>query len=212
VRDERGFLRQKNWWLVVGGAVVIALVVLLIIKLTNDSGASMARRSASNRTDDSPADPLRTRPRQTDTSPATPSDPVRETVVDGVLVRDHRKGDHPIPELPIHTRPPDRRRLASHLVQDISGKLQVVMKECTSAIPAAARGAKPKLEGVVFVDIKAGELKVIEASVQLGDITGDTTAARLCIEQKAVGQTIAAKGVEDTTRYSITLAFAVPAP
>lgn len=202
-------------WLILGGAVVIAICVLLIVKLSGGSGAT-SRRTAEPAGDAGSASDSRTRRRPRpaigEEPVARPDTPVRETTIDGVLVRDHRKGDHPLPELPITAHPPDRRRIPPAVVQDVSARLQAVMKDCTSAIPADARGQKPRLEGVVFVDVKGGELAVTEATVQLRDVTGDVAAAKACIEQKAVGQTTAAKDVEDTTHYSITLSFAIPAP
>lgn len=201
-------------WLVVGGAVVVAIIVLLVWKFSGDSGAT-PRRTADPQVapDATGSDRTRRRPRPADVELARPSDtPVRETVIDGVTIRDHRKGDRPLPDLPIASHPADRKRIPSHVVHDVSAKVQDAMKDCASAIPADARGQKPRLEGVVFVDIKSGELSVTEATVQLRDVSGDVAAVKSCIEQKSVGHTIAAKDVEDTTHYSISLSYALPAP
>jgi hypothetical protein len=193
---------------------VVAIVVLLIWKFSGDSGASPRRTAEPQPAPDAGSiDRTRRRPRPTDGEQvARPDEPVRETIVNGVTVRDHRKGDRPLPELPIAPRPADRKRIPSSVVQDVSTKVQAAMKDCASAIPADARGQKPRLEGVVFVDIKGGELSVTEATVQLRDVSGDVAAVKACIEQKSVGHTIAAKDVEDTTHYSITLSYALPAP
>jgi hypothetical protein len=192
---------------------VVAIVVLLIWKFSGDSGATPRRTVETTPTaPDAGSDRTRRRPRPSDGEQVARPDPVRETIVNGVTVRDHRKGDRPLPDLPIAPRPADRKRIPSSVVQDVSTKVQAAMKDCASAIPADARGQKPRLEGVVFVDIKGGELSVTEATVSLRDVSGDVAAVKACIEQKSVGHTIAAKDVEDTTHYSITLSYALPAP
>lgn len=196
--------------LVLVGSSVLAAAILLVLKLRADD--KPARR-------DNPEIPVTTS-RESPHLPArdraegagqagTPT--VTETLVDGARVRDHRGGEQ-VPYQP-RTREPDEAhgvRLPSQLVHDISDKLKAAMVECAAAIPAEARGPRPKIEGSIFVDVTAGQLMVKEAAIELRDVTGEITASKQCLERKWIGQSTPAGDTPETSHYAITVVFAVP--
>ena len=99
---------------------------------------------------------------------------------------------------------------APTLTGEISTKIQAVMHECVAAMPADARGAKPRLEGTIQIAIKDQQARITQSAVQLRDVTGssaDTT--KQCIEQKSMGLTAAAPDEPDLESYSISITFAL---
>jgi len=200
--------------ILLGAGVILAVAIFLVVKVrSDDSGAS-----AGTRTDD-PSDPTPVATERgtdpgTHTDPANPSlpvegqPPVRETVVDGIRVRDHRTGDHgPITLPDIHRHDP--QRLPPDVVKTVLAQLQPALKECTAQIPQEARNPKSRLAGSVVVGIKDGTLSVNEANVGFEDVTGEIAGAKSCFEKKAVGQTVPA-AVGDKDHYTIVLRFKLP--
>ena len=97
------------------------------------------------------------------------------------------------------------------LVHDLSGKLKEAMTDCAAAIPAEARGSRPGVAGAVFVEVVGETLIVKETSLALRDVTGDAAeSAKRCLEQSWVGQSTPARATPETSRYEITVAFALP--
>jgi hypothetical protein len=138
-----------------------------------------------------------------------PGDPPRETIVNGVRVRDHRKNPVPI-DLPPNLHPPDSRKLQSETVAAINRKVFAVVGECMSDVPREARGANPRLDGQVVVAVKNKQLAVTGSTMQLRDVVGASVdATRLCMEQKAVGLTVPADEL-DVEGYAISLSYALP--
>lgn len=134
---------------------------------------------------------------------------VKEYVVGDTRVRDHRSGDHAPIDIPPAVHPAEARRLTSNLVHEVGQKLKVIAKECAQALPAGARGKDPRLEGQVVVAIKAKQVTVTKAVVQLRDVThASVETIKQCIEQKALTVTQMAEET-DLESYDINLSYAL---
>jgi hypothetical protein len=209
--------------ILIGAGVLVAVMVILLIKINSGDTASERRTQTADPVAtndvtptsgkvrrDHPAKPDDSADDKKPTIESDGSDDYTETVINGVRVRDHRKNKKPI-DLPPNIHHPDQKKLPSTLVFEISNKLSAIMKECAAGqIPKESRGAKPKMDGTVFVDIKGGTLTVTEAVVQIRDVTSDTAPIKQCMEQKSVGQNVPSGTTEDTTHYSISIAYTIP--
>ncbi len=186
---------------------MLAAAIALVIKLrADDVPARRDTPEPTTRTREAPRLPERDRTVAEDRPTV-----VTETVVNGARVRDHRGGEQ-VPYQPRSRDPVDAHgvRLPSQLVHDLSDKLKSAMTECTTAIPAEARGGRPRIEGSIFVDVTGGQVMVKEAAIELRDVTGDVAAAKQCLERKWIGQTTPAGDTADTSHYAISVVFAVP--
>jgi hypothetical protein len=206
-----------NRLLVVGALVVLAGGIFLWLAMREDNAAKGASPSASPTEDTKKKDRQANRDR-----PATPDQPSggvtvrdvpsqpREYTVDGVRIRDHRKGSHAPVDLPPNIHPPDTRRIASTVTHGVITQMTGVVKECAAGLPADARGAKPRVEGTVFLGIKDKQARTNEAKVQLRDVVAGAwiDTIKSCIESKSIGLTTAADEA-DLERYSITVSFAL---
>lgn len=142
-------------------------------------------------------------------TPATPGGEVKEYVVGDRRVRDHRTGDHAPIDIPPSVHPAEGRRLTSNLVHEVGLKLKVVVKECAATLPTTARGKDPHLEGQVVVAIKAKQVTVTKAVVQLRDVNDAAVdAVKKCIEEKALTLTHTAEET-DLESYDINLSYAL---
>ncbi len=208
--------RPSRWLLLAGAAVVLGGAILLVWAMRR--GDEGERRDGTIAT--TPRSPTADRPSVTD-RPVLPdrseragregTPVVSESFVDGAQVRDHRTGAR----VPYEGRPRDggvrTERLPPELVHDLSGKLKEAMTDCAAAIPAEARGSRPGVAGAVFVEVVGETLIVKETSLALRDVTGDAAeSAKRCLEQSWVGQSIPARAAPETSRYEITVAFALP--
>lgn len=134
----------------------------------------------------------------------------RETVINGVRVRDHRKNPSDPIDLPPNVRPPDARKLPPELTREISNRLLPVVTECAASVPREARGTSPRVEGVVAISIKDKQVAVTESTVQLRDVVGASVdPTKQCLEQKMVGVTLPAGEQADLDRYTIHVSFAI---
>ncbi len=207
----------------IGGGIILAVAIFLILKVHGGGDDAAARPTTEPATDNS-SDPVASndppvtehhdpsKPELPEAgSDRTPTPVVRETVIDGVRVRDHRIGKHADLDklLPPNIHPRNSQRLPSQLVQKAIAKLQTVLKDCASALPAGAKSADSKLDGKVFVDVAQGTLQVTEAKVKIENVEGDTAELVQCFESKAVGQSVPSGDVEDTTHYGVSLLFHV---
>jgi len=205
----------------IGGGIILAVAIFLILKVrggddaaarptadpvaeTSDPGASGGDPAAEHHDPAQPALPEAG-------SGQNPTPVVRETMIDGVRVRDHRIGRHSDLDklLPPNIHPRNGQRLPSPLVQKVVAKLQDVLKECARSIPADAKSANSKLDGKVFVDVAQGTLKVTEAKVKVENVEADTAELVQCFESKAISQSVPSGDVEDTTHYGVSLLFHV---
>jgi hypothetical protein len=142
-----------------------------------------------------------------------PQEPALESVVDGVRIRDHRKGAVQPADLPPTLRPPDARKLSSETVAAINRKVLRVVVECAAGVPKEVRGDNPRLEGQILVNVKAGQVSVAQSTVLIRRVSDGTAAerAKQCVEQRALGLTAAAvAGEGDVENYSIQLSYALP--
>ncbi len=199
-----------------GLATVIAAAVVLVLALGGGDEPTPAAATPTTATPEDPARPSPPRP-SVATGSAAPvaggnvsAAPYREYVIDGKIIRDHRKGNHPTPDLPPSFHPPNAHRVAATVTRDISTQVRQAIRECTADLPPEARGAKPKLEGQVTIGITAGQVSVTKATMQLRDVVGAAQEpVRACIEQKAATITAAAPDEPDLTDYSINLSLTV---
>jgi hypothetical protein len=194
---------------------VLAAAVILYLKLRDDdaSAGTPGSTGSSPAADDEPKAPA-TRPTlapaNRDTAVASSDGSAGEVTINGVRIRDHRTGDHPPVDLPPNVHAPKSHRVAPTLTADISTKIQAVMHECVTAMPADARGAKPRLDGTIQIAIKDQQARITQSAVQLRDVVGssaDTT--KQCIEQKSLGLTAPATDEPDLESYSISITFAL---
>jgi hypothetical protein len=144
-------------------------------------------------------------------SPAPTEQPVRETVVDGVRVRDHRTGDTAPRDMPHPAHPPEARRIPAALTQAITNKLRPVVMECAASIPPEARGTTPRIDGQLVIAIRNKQVSVTKTVVKLRDIAGASAEpVQQCIEQKSLGLMTPAGDEADLEDYGIALSFRVP--
>ena len=209
--------------LVIGGALV-AIAGLVLVLLMRDDTRPDTTGSAQPPADPATpaADPRTARAErthanhptvtatQTTQTPTTNDGEVKEYEVNGVKIRDHRKGDHAAPDLPPNIHPLEGRRLPATITADISTKLQAVLKECAANVPAEARGVKPRLDGTIFVSIKDHQLKITQSTAQLRDVVGASVEpTKRCFEEKSVGLTTTAGDEADLDGYSISITYAI---
>ncbi|HET7504156.1 MAG TPA: hypothetical protein VFK02_24215 [Kofleriaceae bacterium] len=157
-------------------------------------------------------------PRLTPIGPAdTPAQPtagsgsgVREYVVGGIRVRDHRTGDHPPSEIPPAIHPPHGRRIPSQLTYAVTQQVRGVVNECAASVPIAARGPKAGLDGQVLISIKDHQATVTRATFVLRDVASPDPSVRQCLEQKAIGLATPSGDEADVENYAITLSLRLP--
>jgi hypothetical protein len=135
---------------------------------------------------------------------------VREYVVGGIRVRDHRVGDHPQVEIPPAIHPPHGRRIPSRLTYDVTQKVRGVVNECAASVQAASRGPKAGLDGQVMIAIKDHQATVTRATFVLRDVASPDPAVKQCLEQKAIGLATPSGDEADVENYAITLSLRLP--
>jgi len=205
-----------------GGLLLVAGLVLWILlrrdepradatPVAQPTPAAPAADQRSARAENPHADhPTVTTTSSTGTPTTNDQGEVKEYEVNGVKIRDHRKGDHPPPDLPPNLHPLEGRHLPVTLTTAISNKLQVVLKECAADVPVEARGAKPRLEGTIFVAIKDHSLRITQTTAQLRDVVGASVEpTKRCFEEKSVGLATPAPDQDDLDSYSITITYAL---
>lgn len=212
--------------LVIGAIVVVVAAVALVILLGGDDDAATSSESmATPATQAKPVTPppLERNPSVTvadmprmpgGTQPSLPQggEHPREYAVGDVRVRDHRAGDNQPLDIPPNVHPANARLIPSSLTHAISSKLQAVVRECAASLPREGRGAKPRLEGQIWVSITSQQMSVTEAIVQLRDLPEGTAidAAKQCVQTRAIGLATPAADEADLERYSIRVSYALP--
>ena len=203
--------------LALGAAAVVAAIVVLYAALQSDAddandakGVRSQRVAKITQADDGNATP-RVPPTLANGSAAPsepPHPPVTDYMVGGVRIRDHRSGDRTQSAVPPAIHPPEGRKIPSQLTSDVAQKVRAVMTECAATLPAHARGAEPRLEGTIAIEIKDHLATVTRAAVQLHDVSADAASAvERCIAQRSVGVATSAGDEADLEAYSITLAL-----
>jgi len=199
------------------GGLVLAAGAGLWLMLRGDEPASPSPAPV---TATEPA-PIPTPPSRPESAPTvTPSlpgetprgpagEPVKEYVVGDRRIRDHRSGEHAPIDIPPAVHPPDSRKITSNLTHEIGLKLKVIVKDCAQALPAGARSGDPRLEGKVVIAIKAKQVTVTSAVVQLRDVAdASVEAVKKCIEDKALTVTHVAEE-NDLESYDINLSYSL---
>jgi hypothetical protein len=208
-----------NRWLAVGAAIVLVGGIFLYFAMQDD--ASSKGGSSSSASPEPTAKKEKRAPRERPPEEAGSGEPgvvirdvdsrPREYTVNGVRIRDHRKGSHAPVDLPPNIHPPGQRKIPSTITHAFITQMAGVVKECAAGLPAEARtGAKPRVEGTVFLGIKDKQARTNEAKVQLRDVTGESVdTIKSCIESKSVGLQTTAGEEADLERYSITVSLAL---
>ena len=208
--------------LVIGGVVVLAAGVALVLLLQRDSGDTKSTSSGTPSSTEPVTAPTHTppprdpsvvvtdKPRLPDENPAQGQPPPTEYAVGDVRVRDHRAGEHAPMDIPPNIHPAEGRKLPSELTFAITQKVKAVMNEWVGG-SREGRGEKPRLEGQITVGIKAQQLSVTGATMQLRDMDGPVVdTLKQCIETKSVGLAVPAGEQADLDGYTINLTFAIP--
>jgi len=201
--------------MIMGGFVLAGAVVLWLTLRADDDAVAEPTGETITATPavPPPIDRGQSAPVVTPSLPrATPAEPsgVNEYAVGDVRVRDHRGSGDSVPlDIPPSVHPAEGRRLTSNLVHEVGTKLKGIVKECAATLPAGARGKDAHLEGLVVVAIKAKQVTVNKAVVQLRDVA-DTSidAIKKCIEEKALTLTHQADEI-DLESYDINVSYAL---
>jgi hypothetical protein len=138
-------------------------------------------------------------------------EPTIYTLPDGRVVRDFRDPSRRVPlEKPPTMHAPGGRKIQPQLTEALTNQIVPHIKECGKAVPAEARGDRPRLEGQIVIAIKAGQATVTGAVFKLTNITSDSLAetARQCVEQKTLTVKVPASGEADLDAYSINMSLA----
>lgn len=194
------------------------LLLLLILQMGDDdsaaappgapaeSGERAARPPRADHPDRPGAPQVTTRERRS--SDSDPGDYV-ETVIDGAIVRDHRRDkSKPLPEFKPRQRAPGARQIKSTLTVDISNRILPIVRKCAANIPADARGTKPRLEGEITIAIRSQQVQVTQATLEVRDVVDSAVdSVKQCISPQVVGLTVPAGDERDLDEYSITLNY-----
>jgi hypothetical protein len=127
-------------------------------------------------------------------------------------VTDHRTGSTGGTVIPgTGTKVESGRQLPSERVTTLAEAARPGMTACGAAIPAAARGSRPKVAAVATVSITGGTLRVADSRpVVMGvDDAVAVTDAEACIRKALAGIEVPAPGEPDLSGYEINLSYAV---
>jgi len=195
--------------------VVAAIMVLYIIMARGDDAAARSDAPAKN-PEPAPATTPRghaTPPTLPDSTAARrePSGSATDYTIGDVRIRDHRSGEHAQLDVPPVVHAPLSRKIPPQLSFDISQKVRAIVAACATALPANARGDKPRIEGQITIAIKDHQATVTSAALQLRDVVGVTVDdTRKCVEQKSIGATTPSGDEPDLDGYGITLSIRLP--
>jgi hypothetical protein len=203
---------------ILGGTVLIAALALWLLvkggehpKATPAAPVDHVTAGSATPPPVAPALPGRDQPvvAATDTPRAPDEEPVATYEVGGRTVHDHRKGEHAPVEIPPAVHPAEARRIPPSLTQEVAQKLRVKVGACGAAIPADARGEKPRVAGLMTIAIKDKQLTVSTATMKITGITGAAAdAAKQCVEAGALAVTHTTTEA-DLPSYDINVSFAL---
>jgi len=202
--------------LIFGGLVLAAGAGLWLMLRSGDEPSSEGASNAV--TEPAATQPTPARPESAPTvTPSLTAEPprapageaVKEYVVGDRRIRDHRSGERAPIDIPPAVHPPDSRKIKSNLTHDIGQKLKVIVKDCALALPAGAKTGDPRLEGKIVIAIKAKQVTVTNAVVQLRDVEdASVEAVKKCIEDKSLAVTHVAEE-DDLESYDINLSYSL---
>jgi hypothetical protein len=199
------------------GALIVAAGVALVLMMsrTNSDAPATPKRapvtspSAGPVATGDPAAPAL--PTTAPTTATVGSDGVKEYMVGGVKIRDHRPGDNKQIDLPPNPHPAESRELPSELTHDISQQVRRRMDTCATAVPKDVRGTKPKLDGQLTVAIHDHKLTITDMALQVRDVDGPSAdALKQCVQDKAASYVSSAPDQPDLDNYGIAITFAIP--
>jgi hypothetical protein len=201
---------------VLAAAMLIAgVIIFLFVKNTTSSASSGATTHTGSAvvvaTD--PGTPNAPSLPGTSGQPSDPGSAQNPTdyVVGDIRVRDHRGGNNKPLDIPPNIHPAEHRELPSALTTALSHEVKLLFFACGADVPKDARGDKPKLEGQMTTAIKDHKLVVTGMVAQIRDVNAPyQDQLKACVEQKAVGTTVAANDQEDITDYGVQISFALP--
>jgi hypothetical protein len=129
----------------------------------------------------------------------------------GMVVTDHRTRDgqnRTMEATPVDTGP--TRKLPATTVRTVHSNISALAQVCGRAIPADARGTKPRLTAKVTVAITAGSMHVRSATTDAVDVTGPAAeTAKQCLHDQVMGYQLPALDEEDLDSYDLELSFLV---
>jgi hypothetical protein len=199
------------------GALLVAAGVALVLLMSRNDGdaAAPAKRAPAPAPSTAPVaagDPSApTLPSTAPTTATTGSDGVKEYMVGGYKIRDHRAGENKQIDVPPNPHPAESRELPSELTHDISQQVRRQMNTCAAAIPKDVRGTKPKLDGQLTVAIHDHKLTMTDMALQVRDVDGPSAdALKQCVVEKAASYVSSAPDQPDLDNYGIAITFAIP--
>ena len=199
------------------GALIVAAGVALVLMMsrTDPDAPAKTQRASGAAPSTGPvasSDPVApSLPTTAPTTATTGSNGVKEYMVGGVKIRDHRAGDNKQIDLPPNPHPADSRELPSELTHDISQQVRRQMDTCATAIPKDVRGTKPKLDGQLTVAIHDHKLTITDMALQVRDVDGPSgDALKQCVSEKAASYVSSAPDQPDLDNYGIAITFAIP--
>jgi hypothetical protein len=142
---------------------------------------------------------------------------VREYIVDGARVRDHRTGDKPpLTSIERTKREPTEARnggrvLGQVVTSALGSKVREVVAECAKLVPKPPSKEKSALRGKIFLDIKGRQARVSGTDLSMTGAHAPETVAAVtrCMNEKAVGLVTSADGEADAERFEIDVTFGI---
>lgn len=202
---------MKRGLLALGVLLVLGLGIGLFLTLRADEAATPAAAAGPLPPDQKNAEPTpgknRIVPR------VSGADAARERPSGQVDVRDHRTGAPPPDEQapPPPVRPPDGRQIDRKITGDLSQQLRPLVAACTASVAPEAHGKTARIEGQLFVAIKAGQATVSSASFALRDVAeGVQPGLKQCLVEHIVGLSAPGGAEADVDNYPITLSMSWP--
>jgi len=202
---------MKRGLLALGVMLVLGLAIGLFLTLRADEAATPAAAAAGG---PPPKDQKNAEPTPGKNRVVPPgSSAARERPSGQVDVRDHRTGGPPPDEQPPPppVRPPDGRQIDRKITGDLSQQLRPLVAACTASVPPEAHGKTARIEGQLFVAIKAGQATVSSASFELRDVAeGVQPGLKQCLVEHIVGLSAPGGAEADVDNYPITLSMSWP--
>lgn len=127
---------------------------------------------------------------------------------DGVVVRDHRAGDHSVDLTRSIPRAPGFAKLQPKTVLQVHNALRPDVDGCAAELSQSGFGDRPEVRVDVIVEVAGENLTVERATVLTRDIPEDASKSLSdCIQGPAERLVIAAPGEDDLSSYTLTLPF-----
>jgi hypothetical protein len=131
--------------------------------------------------------------------------------VGDVKMRDHRDtGGAPV-DVPPNVHTPEGPRIDSTLTAAIGKQVRTVIQTCAKDASRDGRGAKPRVDGQIILDISGGQATIVSSVMQPHDVPEAVAATlKACIEPKLVGISSPAPNQADLASYGINVTTQLP--